>query len=56
MRASFVGLIAGMILGLAIIVGQAMGVLLVLVLGGLGYVAGALLGGERRTLRRYVGR
>ena len=35
MRASYVGLLAGMLLAIAIIVGQAMAVLLVLVLGGL---------------------
>ncbi|GAA2157648.1 MULTISPECIES: hypothetical protein [Glycomyces] len=51
MRASYVGLLAGMLLAIAIIVGQAMAVLLVLVLGGLGYVAGALLGGEGSAFR-----
>lgn len=52
MRASFVGLLAGMILGVAIIVGQGLAVLLVIVLGGLGFIAGALLSGEGRTFRR----
>ncbi|WP_205325506.1 hypothetical protein [Glycomyces sp. YM15] len=52
MRASYVGLLAGMLLGLAIIVGQGMAVLLVIVLGGLGFVAGALLSGENRSFRR----
>jgi hypothetical protein len=53
MSASYTGLLAGMLLALAIVVGQAMGVLLVLVLGGLGFVAGALLSGESRSFRRY---
>ncbi|MDN3242455.1 hypothetical protein [Glycomyces tritici] len=52
MRASYVGMLAGMILALAIIVGQAVAVLLVLVLGGLGFLAGALLSGESRSFRR----
>jgi uncharacterized membrane protein len=49
MRASYVGPLAGMLLGLAIIVGQGMAVLLVIVLG---FVAGALLSGENRSFRR----
>jgi hypothetical protein len=53
MRASYVGMLAGMILALAIIVGQAVAVLLVLVLGGLGFLAGALLSGESRSFPRY---
>lgn len=53
MSASYTGLLAGMLLALAIIVGQAMGVLLALVLGGLGFIAGALLSGESSAFRRY---
>ncbi|MEU5155812.1 DUF2273 domain-containing protein [Glycomyces sp. NPDC021274] len=52
MSASYTGLLAGMLLALAIIVGQAMGVLLVLLLGGLGFIAGGLLSGESRSFRR----
>jgi uncharacterized membrane protein len=52
MRASYVGLLAGMLVALAIVVGGAMAVLLVIVLGGLGFVAGALLSGEHRSFRR----
>jgi uncharacterized membrane protein len=53
MRASYVGLLAGMLVALAIVIGQAMAVLLVLVLGGLGFVAGALLSGESRAFRHH---
>ncbi len=52
MRASYVGLLAGMILGLAVVIGEALAVLLVLVLGGLGFVVGALVSGEHRSFRR----
>jgi uncharacterized membrane protein len=53
MRASHVGLLAGMLVALAIVVGDAMAVLMVIVLGGLGFVVGALLSGEHRSFRRY---
>jgi uncharacterized membrane protein len=52
MRASFTGLLAGMLLALAIVMG-ATAVLLVILLGGLGFVVGALLSGEHRAFRRY---
>ncbi|MFG3341207.1 hypothetical protein [Glycomyces sp. NPDC048151] len=52
MLASCTGLLAGMLVGLAIIVGQATAVLLVLVLGALGFAVGALLSGESRSFRR----
>lgn len=52
MRASFVGMLAGMLLALAIVMGDAMAVLLVIVLGGIGFVVGAVLSGEHRSFRR----
>ncbi|MCC3765310.1 hypothetical protein K3N28_19810 [Glycomyces sp. TRM65418] len=52
MRASFVGMLAGMLLALAIVMGDAMAVLLVIVLGGIGFVVGAMLSGEHRSFRR----
>lgn len=52
MRASYVGMLAGMLVALAIVVGDATAVLMVIVLGGLGFAAGALLSGEHRSFRR----
>ena len=56
MGASFTGLLAGMLIAVAILVGGATGVLLVLVLGALGFAAGALLSGESMSLRHRRGR
>jgi uncharacterized membrane protein YeaQ/YmgE (transglycosylase-associated protein family) len=43
---------AGILAALAIVVGGPMGVLMVVVLGALGFVLGALLSGEHRSFRR----
>jgi uncharacterized membrane protein len=55
MHASYTGLLAGMLLALAIVMG-ATAVLLVILLGALGFVVGALLSGEHRAFRRYARR
>jgi uncharacterized membrane protein YeaQ/YmgE (transglycosylase-associated protein family) len=52
MRASYVGLLAGMLLAIAIIVGQGVGVLLALLLGLVGFAIGAVASGEHRSFKR----
>ncbi|MCD0446838.1 hypothetical protein LO763_24780 [Glycomyces sp. A-F 0318] len=52
MRASFTGLLAGMLLAVAIVAGGGLGVLLALLLGLIGFAVGAAVSGEHRSFKR----
>ncbi|THV30958.1 DUF2273 domain-containing protein [Glycomyces paridis] len=56
MRASHIGLIAGLLLALAFLAGGAEGLVIAALFGLIGLVLGALLGGETRSFRRFTRR